>query len=188
MRDAWQRIAIVGIMGLSIMGVEGAAPRKGLPRRERMQLTTTAFKSGTAIPKKFTGEDVSPPLAWTGVPAGTQSFALIMEDPDAPPGTWVHWVLYDLPGTLRELKENTPKTETLKNGGTHGACWGVDRFDRVGYYGPCPPPGKPHRYYFRIYALDTVLKWPPKKTAAELRQAMKGHILGEGELMGTYGR
>ena len=153
-------------------------------------LTSSAFSNEETIPKKYTcdGEDVSPLLQWSDAPAGTKTFAIIMDDPDAPPGTWVHWVLFDLPGTLTELAENFPRTETHSSGAKHGACWGVDDYDRVGYYGPCPPPGAPHRYYFKLYALDTVLNLPVKATKAQLLAAMKGHILGETQLLGTYGR
>jgi len=153
-------------------------------------VTSSAFQHEANIPKKYScdGDDVSPQLKWSDAPAGTKSFAIIMDDPDAPPGTWVHWVLYDLPGDTKELAENFPKGETHKNGAKHGACWGVDDFSRVGYYGPCPPPGSPHRYYFKIYALDTPLNLKPKATKSDLLNAMKGHILGETQLLGKYGR
>lgn len=153
-------------------------------------LTSPAFNEGGTIPKKHTcdGPDLSPVLEWKDSPAGTVSFALIMDDPDAPPGTWVHWVAYDLPATTQKLDEGVPKTETLAGGGKQGACWGVNDFSRVGYYGPCPPPGSPHRYYFKLYALDTTLNFPAKATKADVEKAMAGHILAETKLMGQYGR
>src|SRR6266581_3665047 len=135
-----------------------------------LQISSAAFSAGETIPKKFTcdGPDVSPHLKWNDPPANTQGIALIMDDPDAPAGTWVHWVLYDIPGDLRGLQTGILKKETLTNGAKQGACWGVDTFERVGYWGPCPPPGKPHRYFFKLYALDQKLDLPPKVPAAEL--------------------
>ncbi len=155
-----------------------------------MELTTTAFDRGGAIPAEFTcdGTDVSPALSWTGVPEGTKSFVMIMDDPDAPPGTWVHWVLFNLPAGTTELAEGLPRTEQLAGGALQGACWGVKSLSRVGYYGPCPPPGKPHRYYFRLYALDTSLDLAPRASKAEVLAAAQGHVLAEADLMGTYGR
>ena len=155
-----------------------------------MEIKTTAFSPGGPIPKKFTGEgeDLSPALSWTGVPEKTQSLALIMDDPDAPPGTWVHWLLYDLPATSKGLPEGLPKKENLDGGAKQGLCWGVDSFDRVGYFGPLPPPGKPHRYYFKLYALDKALALPPRQTKAQVLKAMEGQILAQAEVMGTYKR
>lgn len=151
-----------------------------------LKLTSPAFAEGQPIPAKYTGDgpDVSPPLQWSGVPAGAKSLALICDDPDAPVGTWVHWVLYGLPASATELPENVPPQETLPS----GARQGVNDFGRVGYGGPAPPPGKPHRYYFKLYALDTELNLKPKATKQELLRAMQGHILAEGQLMGTYQR
>lgn len=151
-----------------------------------IQITSTAFTEGQAIPQKYSGQgrDISPPLAWTNAPADTRSFALIADDPDAPVGTWVHWVLYDLsPGTT-ELAEDTPKSQFLPG----GAKQGVNDFHRLGYGGPAPPPGKPHRYFFKLYALDTMLELKPGATKKDLLKAMEGHILAEGQLMGTYQR
>ena len=154
------------------------------------KLTSPAFKNGETIPALYTceGKDPSPELNWTGAPAGTKSFALVMDDPDAPVGLWVHWVLYDIPGGLAGLPGNLPKTERVLDGAKHGASWGVDSFSRTGYGGPCPPPGKPHRYFFKLYALDKTLGLPPRATAAELGRAMEGHILGRTELMGLFER
>jgi Raf kinase inhibitor-like YbhB/YbcL family protein len=150
------------------------------------EIASTAFSNGGMIPKKFTcdGPDASPPLKWTGAPAATKNFALIMDDPDAPVGTWVHWVLYNLPASMTELPEGVQKQEQL----TDGATQGRNDFRRIGYGGPCPPPGTPHRYYFKLYALDAKLALKPGATKVELEGAMKSHILGQAELMGQYGR
>jgi len=151
-----------------------------------LELKTTAFAPGGSIPKKFTcdGPDVSPALTWTAPPAGTQSFALVMDDPDAPVGTWVHWVLYDLPAAARELAENVPKSEELAG----GARQGRNDFRKTGYGGPCPPPGPPHRYFFKLYALDAKLNLKAGATKADVEKAMKGRILAQAELVGRYGR
>ncbi len=151
-----------------------------------MQITSSAFQEGSAIPEKYTcdGADHSPPLAWSGAPAAAKSLVLISDDPDAPVGTWVHWVLYDLPATVTELPENQPKTDTIPAGGSQG----LNDFRRLGYGGPCPPPGKPHRYFFRLYALDTRLGLKPGATRKEVDKAMEHHILAQGHLMGTYKR
>lgn len=151
-------------------------------------LSSSAFKDGAAIPVKYScdGPDVSPPLTWSGMPAGTATFALIVDDPDAPGGTWVHWVLYDLPGSASELPENVPKTEQLKELG--GALQGKTDFRRPGYGGPCPPPGPAHRYFFKLYALDGRLNLAAGATKQDVERAMQGHILGRAQLMGTYGR
>jgi Raf kinase inhibitor-like YbhB/YbcL family protein len=151
-----------------------------------LQLTSGAFESGKSIPAKFTGDgaDVSPPLQWSAGPQGTKSFALICDDPDAPAGTWVHWVLWNLPAGTKQLDEHVAKDATLLN----GASQGTNDFKRTGYDGPAPPRGKPHRYYFRIYALDRTLPLKAGATKKDLLDALKGHVLGEGELMGTYQR
>jgi Raf kinase inhibitor-like YbhB/YbcL family protein len=148
-------------------------------------LTSTAFKEGAPVPVKHTcdGADVSPALAWSGAPPGTRVFALIADDPDAPAGTWVHWVLYNLPGTAAGLPENVAKTETLKD-----AVQGRNDFPRIGYGGPCPPPGKPHRYFFKLYALDAPLGLKAGATKQEVERAMQGHVLATAQLMGTYAR
>jgi len=155
-----------------------------------LELKSPAFTAGGFIPKQHScqGSDVSPPLSWSQAPQGTKSFALVMDDPDAPAGAWVHWVLYDLPADRTALPEGLPKKESLPDGSKHGQCWGVEDFGRFGYYGPCPPPGSAHRYSFRLYALDRVLGLPVRATKAELLQAMNGHILGQAELVGLYKR
>ncbi len=151
-----------------------------------IQLSTNSFTSGGAIPKKFTcsGADVSPELSWAAPPAGAESVALIVDDPDAPVGTWNHWLLYNLPLSVHELPENQPRTADLAS----GALQGKNDFGKIGYNGPCPPPGKPHRYFFRLYALDTKLDLKSGADRHTLDQAIKGHVIGEGELMGTFGR
>jgi len=151
-----------------------------------LQMSSAAFSSGEAIPKKFTcdGPDVSPQLKWNDPPANTQSMALIMDDPDAPGSTWVHWVLYDLPANTRELPEGVAKQEQLSS----GARQGRNDFEKTGYGGPCPPPGKPHRYFFKLYALDNKLNLKSGATKVELERAMKSHVLGQAELIGKYGR
>jgi len=150
-----------------------------------LELTSAAFGSGEAIPARYTcdGEDISPPLAWGDSPPGTGSFALIMDDPDAPAGTWVHWVLYNLPAEGRSLSEAVPSDGDLPDGGRHGQ----NNWRRLGYGGPCPPSGT-HRYFFKLYALDVTLDLDAGATQKELSQAMEGHILAEGQLMGTYTR
>jgi Raf kinase inhibitor-like YbhB/YbcL family protein len=150
------------------------------------QLATAAFSAGGAIPRKFTcdGPDVSPKLTWSDPPGKTQSFALIMDDPDAPAGTWVHWVIYDLPANTRELAEGVAKQEQLSN----GARQGRNDFGKIGYGGPCPPPGKPHRYFFKLCALDAKLDLKAGATKADVERAMKGHILTQAELIGRYAR
>jgi len=151
-----------------------------------IELTSKAFREGETIPKEYTGDgkDTSPPLQWGEPPAGAKSFALICDDPDAPRGTWVHWVLFNLPPETRQLAEATSTQEGLSN----GARQGKNDFGKVGYGGPAPPRGKPHRYFFKLYALDTMLDLPAGSTKAQLVDAMKGHVLAEGQLLGKYSR
>jgi Raf kinase inhibitor-like YbhB/YbcL family protein len=153
---------------------------------EAFELQSSAFSPGGEIPAKYTcdGADVSPTLRWTDPPAGTKGFALITDDPDAPGGTWVHWVLYDIPSTARELPEAVPARETIAGIGRPGA----NDFKRVGYGGPCPPGGPAHRYIFRLYALDVQSILPSGQGKADLLKAMEGHVLGQAELMGRYQR
>ena len=145
-----------------------------------IQITSTAFSEGDKIPPLHTCDDqnVSPPLAWTGVPTDTVSLALIMDDPDAPSGTWVHWVLYNLPAD----------TASLKQGATGVGVDGKNDFGKLGYGGPCPPRGSTHRYYIKLYALDVQLDLKAGATKAQVETAMRGHILAQGQLMGKYGR
>ena len=157
-----------------------------LSQTGKMTLKSAGFKDGAPIPKIYSceGEDLSPELAWSGAPAGTKSFALICDDPDAPVGTWVHWVIYNIPGSCSSLPKGVPQKARLEN----GALQGVNSWPKTGYNGPCPPPGKPHRYFFRLYALDSVLELKENASKEELLKALKGRILGEAELMGTYRR
>ena len=147
------------------------------------QLTSPAFAHEDAIPGKYTcdGDDTSPALAWTKPPAGTESFALIMDDPDAPGGTWVHWVLYNIPADVRKLAEAFPADAELSDGSRNGK----NSWPKSGYGGPCPPSGT-HRYYFKLYTLDTMLDLAAGANKAQLLKAMEGHILAQTELMGTY--
>ena len=148
------------------------------------RLTTAAFQNGGLIPKKFTcdGPDISPALAWTEPPAGTKRLAVIVDDPDAPAGTWVHWVLYDLPGDARELGEGVAKDRQVPD----GARQVRNDFGKIGYNGPCPPQNGPHHYFFKLYALDRKTNLKAGANKAELEHAMKGHILAEAEVVGRF--
>ncbi len=170
----------------TLLSPPGKLDGQGMGGTMSLQISSTAFPAGETIPKKFTcdGPDVSPKLTWTEQPAKTQSFALIMDDPDAPVGTWVHWVLYDLPANTRELPEGVAKQEQLSS----GARQGRNDFGKIGYGGPCPPPGKPHRYFFKLYALEARLGLKAGATKADVERAMNGHILAQAELVGRYGR
>lgn len=151
-----------------------------------IQITSSAFSEGNPIPKKYTcdAEDVSPPLTWSSLPAGTKSLALIADDPDAPVGVWTHWVIFNLSPTLNGLNEGVAKTLQVEG----GALQGNNDFRKPGYGGPCPPRGKPHRYFFKLYALDTMLSLKAGSSQSDLEKAMRGHILAQGQLMGTYSR
>jgi len=150
-----------------------------------IKIESSAFDEGGIIPVKYTcdGEDVSPPLEWSGVPEGAKTLVLISDDPDAPMGTWVHWVLFNLPATVNNLPEDIPPVQTMEN----GAKQGMNDFRKIGYGGPCPPGGT-HRYYFKIYALDTEIDLEAGATKPEVLRAMEGHILAQGQLMGRYSR
>jgi Raf kinase inhibitor-like YbhB/YbcL family protein len=150
-----------------------------------MKVESSAFSQGQPIPPKHTcdGPDVSPDLRWSDAPAETKSYALIADDPDAPMGTWVHWVLYNVPANSDALPEGLPKQAAAG-----GAVQGKNDFGHVGYGGPCPPPGKPHRYLFKLYALDTTLTLRNGATKKDVEAAMQGHILANAELVGTYQR
>lgn len=154
--------------------------------RGGIQVTSAQFRHAEPIPARHTceGANLSPSLAWSAVPVETRSFALVCDDPDAPGGTWVHWLLYNLSAEAVELGEGVPSLPELPS----GARQGINDSGDVGYGGPCPPPGKPHRYFFRLYALDASLSLPPGVTRADLEAAMDGHVLSVGTLMGTYER
>jgi len=172
---------------LSIMGSyrEDASPAVGSDSTS-LTLTTKAFQANGPIPQPYSceGPDISPELDWSNAPAKTRSFALILEDPDAPGGTWVHWVVYDLPAGAHHLQAGIPRRDDIEGGGRQGD----NDFGRVGYNGPCPPPGPPHRYFFRLYSLDTVLNLRGRVQKIAAEQGMKGHVLAQTELMGTYQR
>jgi Raf kinase inhibitor-like YbhB/YbcL family protein len=151
-----------------------------------MKLISATFEPGHPIPVECTcdGEDLSPHLAWSAIPVETRSFALVCDDPDAPRGTWVHWVLFNLSAEAVELAPGVPRVPELPS----GARQGVNDSGEIGYSGPCPPPGKPHRYFFRLYALDSALNLPAGVARAELDRAKVGHVLAEATIMGTYQR
>jgi Raf kinase inhibitor-like YbhB/YbcL family protein len=150
------------------------------------QLTSSAFEPGRAIPERLSceGADVSPDLRWTDPPAGTKSVALIVEDPDAPGGSFIHWVAFNLPAAERHLDGGIKASSPLPG----GALQGRNDFGKLGYGGPCPPKGQTHRYYFRLYALGSALALKAGASASDLREAIKGHLLGETALMGTFQR
>jgi hypothetical protein len=176
--------AIARLAGMALVGL-GLSPLSSGGTDMAITLTSSAFTEGAMIPKKHTcdAEDTSPDLKWSGVPQIAKSLALICDDPDAPVGTWVHWVLFNLPADVTALPAGIPADAVLMNGARHGK----NDFRKLGYGGPCPPGGT-HRYYFKLYALDTVLTLQSGSTKAELLAAMKGHILAEAQLMGKYKR
>jgi Raf kinase inhibitor-like YbhB/YbcL family protein len=165
----------------------GLGPLIAACQPAKLVVTSAMFKPGRPIPVKYTcqGEDVSPPLKWAGAPAETKSFAVICDDPDAPGGTWVHWVIYNLPSDAPVLSERTPKSEFLPKDAVQGA----NSFGNIGYNGPCPPEGGAHRYFFKVYALDKSFNVKKEQLGKEgLLAAMRGHILAQGQLMGIYKR
>jgi Raf kinase inhibitor-like YbhB/YbcL family protein len=170
---------------VSCQGVDRSDAAKARSEKVELKITSSAFQDGGMIPSKYTcdGPDLSPPIAWGGVPEGTKSIALICDDPDAPGGTWVHWVLYDLPADTRSLPEHVPPDKVLSN----GAKQGTTDFGKIGYGGPCPPSGT-HRYFFKVFALNTMLNLNSGATKAQLVETMKGHVLAQGQLMGKYSR
>jgi Raf kinase inhibitor-like YbhB/YbcL family protein len=154
--------------------------------RRKLDLSSSAFKEGQAIPTQYTcdGKNISPPLTWRGAPGNTQSFVLIAEDPDSPTGLWTHWIVFNLPADISELSEdfvNSPAAPAA-------AKLGVNSFKNVAYGGPCPPAGKSHRYFFTLYALDTTLSLEAGASRNDVEAAMKKHQLAIGQLMGTYQR
>ncbi len=178
-------IPVVALAPLSLK-VQGASMQKEL------QLATSAFAPGSAIPPQYTcsGADQSPELHWGNpswhgtLPAGTVTFALIVDDPDAPSGTWVHWTAWNIPASAHGLAESFPRQAERPDGTRQGR----NDFGKIGYNGPCPPPGKTHRYFFRLYAVDRKLDLPAGATRSELDSALRGHVLAEAEYMGTYRR
>ena len=181
-----QSVALAVVMCF-VIGPGGCAKKDQQDKTiMKIEITSSAFAEGQPIPSKHTcdDKDLSPPLAWTSVPPEAKSLALIADDPDAPVGTWVHWVLYDLSPTATQLSEGLDKSQYVLG----GAKQGINDFRRLGYGGPCPPPGKPHRYFFKLYALDKMLDLKPGLAKKDLLKVMEGHILAEGQLMGTYQR
>lgn len=187
--NSWVWKGILGIAAGFVLGLSAPTGCGGSATlgegKPAMELTSSGIQGGE-VQKKFTcdGSDVSPELAWSAPPAGTKSFALLMIDPDAPVGEFVHWVVYDLPGELRGLPEGVPKQAQLADGSRQGK----NDFDKAGYGGPCPPGHSPHRYVFTLYALDTKLNLPGGATRKQVENALKGHILARGEVIGRYHR
>jgi Raf kinase inhibitor-like YbhB/YbcL family protein len=185
------RKALVMMSALMILFCTGQSKKETAPvvptggEAMKIIVASPAFIEGGMIPKKYScdAENVSPPLAWSGIPDKAKSLALIVDDPDAPAGDWVHWVVYNMPVTMREMPEDIGPDERVAGIGIQGKT----DFGKIGYGGPCPPSGT-HRYFFRLYALDKVLDAAPGLTKAQLLQAMAGHVLAQGELMGRYKR
>ena len=169
-------------LGANQAGPSPAASQSG---PQKIKLTSAAFIDGAAIPSPYTceGANVSPPLAWDTLPASARTLALIADDPDAPGGTWTHWVYFNLPASVKALTENVPAEERPAVGGMQGA----NDFRKTGYGGPCPPSGT-HRYFFKLYALDTALSLASGATKDQVLKAMQGHIVAEGQLIGTYSK
>jgi len=190
-----QSFAIVLLAGLSLVGCTNrgrddtltTATNSSQSKTEvkTIKLESSVFKANSLIPSKYTcdGEDISPPLSWDEPPSGTQSLALIVDDPDAPGGIFVHWVLYNIPATVRQLTAEIAAVSTLPNGGVQGK----NDFGKFGYGGPCPPSGT-HRYFFKLYALDKKLGLEPGATKAQIMTAMDSHILAMAQLIGRYQR
>lgn len=182
-------LCVVGLLSLALIACAVPGRRAGpeLPEAPAtMSLTSPAFAEGAEIPKRFTcdGDNRSPPLAWSDPPEGTRALALVMDDPDAPGGTFTHWLVYDLSADARSLPEGVPAGRELPGGGMQGE----NDFGRTGYGGPCPPRGEQHRYRFAIYALDAPLDLPPGAGRAAVLEAIASHALARGMLTGTYRR
>lgn len=174
---------IAGVLFLAACIFSGKVSGEGA--MEKIDVRSSAFGEGERIPSDFTceGADMSPPVEWSGVPAHAKSLAILVDDPDATAGDWVHWLAYDLPPSLTQLPAGIPEGGRLSIGGSQGRS----DFGSLGYGGPCPPSGT-HRYFFKVYALDAVLHLKPGATKKELLEAMQGHVLAEGRLTGTYER
>ncbi len=181
-------VVVVVALALVVAGCTSPGPSQQPTPPATMALSSPAFGAGETIPARYTcdGEDISPPLRWEGIPEGTRSFALIVDDPDAPVGTFIHWVLYNIPAERSDLPEGVPRQLEVPGIGLQGTNDFKD--NRIGYRGPCPPPGKPHRYFFKLYALDTTLDVVKGASAATVERAIRGHILAQGQLIGKYGR
>ena len=173
-----RRIALVAILIMVLCSSLGRS------QSSTMTLSSSAFQNGSNIPQRFTcqGDNISPALSWTGAPQNTKSFALTLLDPDAPGGTFTHWVIWKIPFAENSLQENILPEDSLPNGMRQG----VNSAGIVGYFGPCPPPGGPHHYHFMLYALDAELNLSGNVTSTILLSAMRNHILAQGELIGLY--
>ena len=184
-RDMGLRFFLVVILLVALSGCISQEKKEEVIM-EKISISSNAFEDGGSIPTEYTceGQDYSPALSWGKVPSGTKTVALIVDDPDAPIGTFTHWLIYNIPADKHKLPERVDKKESLAD----GSLQGVNDFRKIGYNGPCPPPGKPHRYYFKIYALDKRLDLAGGATRSQLEKAMEGHILAKGETMGSYGR
>ena len=185
-------LTLIIVTSLALLGcASGPHPPPPAPSakpssdQKEFKVTSVAFKEGQPIPRQYTcsGVNVSPPLEWGTAPKPARTIAIIADDPDAPGGTWTHWVLYNLPAENIGLVENVPETETLRAGGFQGK----NDFGKISYGGPCPPSGT-HRYFFKIYAVDTELPLKAGATKAELEKALEGHVVAQGQLMGTYAK
>jgi Raf kinase inhibitor-like YbhB/YbcL family protein len=186
----------IATLSLSILACSCARQPQSVPNQTNVpttnqdqatpniKVTSTAFKESEPIPRQYTcdGVNISPPLEWTPTP-GAKTLAIVCDDPDAPAGTWTHWLVYNLPGATMGLIENMPAQEKVGGGGMQG----INDLGKIGYAGPCPPRGT-HRYFFKLYALDSELPLKPAATKDQLLKAMEGHVLGQGQLMGTYAR
>lgn len=177
--------------GQARAGASPARSRKALPPAQqqetalKLQVSSKSFPAGADIPKKYTcdGQNISPELAWANLPGDTRSVAVLLEDPDAPGGTFTHWLMYDLPVGMASVVEGVPVTGEIPGGGLQG----INDFGKLGYGGPCPPPGRAHRYVFRVFALDKILGLPSRASKESVQQAMRGHVLAEGEIVGKFG-
>jgi len=178
-------MCVAGLLFTIVLGVPAVdSAESGSP--QKFILTSSGFQGGAEIPRKYTcyGDDVSPPFRWANPPTGTKAFAMIADDPDAPGGTWVHWVIYDFSAETKELTEAISRSEVIAG----GAKQGINDFRKVGYGGPCPPSGPAHRYFFKLYALDAATHLKPRATKQQLLDGLKPHLLGEADLMGRYRR
>lgn len=183
----WQMLAVMVVLSFITMALTGCESKQ--PTQEvkmALNISSSAFEEGSRIPSKYScqGEDVSPPLRWGEPPSGTQSFVLIMDDPDAPGGIFTHWVLFNLPSATQQLQEAIPSTAQLSD----GSLQGENDFSKIGYGGPCPPSGRPHQYRFTVYGLDRMLDLKAGASKKQVLEAMEGHILGQGQLTGSFQR
>lgn len=184
-RSYWRSL-LIAVIACIVLPQFNTHARNVKPEASSMRISSPVFQEGQRIPKEFTedGKNISPPLSWTGAPANCQSFALICDDPDAPVGNWVHWVIYNLPGNSNALSADINKSQKLPDGTNQGKnSWG-----NTGYGGPAPPPGKVHRYFFKLYALDNTLSSNSPMSKEQLLTSIKGHVIAECQLIGTYSR